>query len=65
MMLDLDEAIYSRRSELMFIEFGLDQMVMEPIYRERMLADDRPGHFSQIEREGLMVMSELLKEVEP
>ena len=64
-MTTLDEALYSRRSERMLQKFGLDLMVVEPIYRERMPSDDRDAHFTPIEREGLMVMSELLKEVQP
>ena len=50
------------RSERMLNEFGLTEAVAEPIFRERQRADDRPGSFTRIEYEGLMVMSQMYKE---
>jgi len=58
----LDEAIMARRSERMLQEFGLDQMVVEPIKRERQRVDDRPGSFTRIEYEGLRVVAQMWKE---
>jgi len=50
------------RSERMLNEFGLTEAVAEPIYRERQRADDRPGSFTRIEYEGLMVIAQMYKE---
>lgn len=56
-------AWFERRSERMLSEFGLTEPVHEPIYRERMPHDDKPAHFSPIERESLMVLASMRKEL--
>jgi hypothetical protein len=52
----------SRRSERMLHAFGLDLMVIEPVYRERMPYDDSEFRFTLIERQGLMVIGTMYKE---
>ena len=50
------------RSERLLNEFGLTEQVAEPIYRERMPADDKEGAFNRIEYEGLMVIAQMFRE---
>ena len=52
----------TRRSERMLYSFGLDLMVVEKVWRERMPADDKDYQFTPIEREGLMVLGTQYKE---
>lgn len=61
-MNDLDMALATRRSERMLQQFGLDQMVSEPIMRERTVLDDEPARLNYYERQGLMVVAEVCKE---
>lgn len=58
----LNEAIAARRSERMLREFGLNQMVSEPIHRELQTSDRWPYHFVPIEREALKVIGTMWKE---
>lgn len=50
------------RSEAILAEFGLTEMCIEPIYRERMPADERPGQLTRDERESVLVLAEMLRE---
>jgi len=60
-----DEAILNRRSErYLHYEFGLTEMVVEKVWRERLAIDDHPVQLNRIEREGLMVIASMLKKEE-
>ena len=52
------EEWYAKRSERMLSEMGLDQMVIEPIKRERVFDERNDYRFSPIEYQGLMVLAD-------
>lgn len=54
--------LLTRRSERILAEFGVDLMVAEPVYRERMEADEKPHPFTLIERQGLLALGTMWKE---
>lgn len=70
-MNDIDEALYARRSERMLRDAGqrvganLEIMVVERIWRERMPFDDQVDMrlFNRIERQGLMVLAQMRREL--
>lgn len=60
MSTDYEQLDKEWRSEQMLREFGLTEQIIEKIWRERLETDIKMTHnFTLIERQGLMVVAEM------
>ena len=62
-MSDLDHAIHARRASRWLLDLELTTEIHEKVWRERLAVDDRKFPFTRLEREGLMVVAEMRKEL--
>jgi hypothetical protein len=64
MSTDYEQLDREWRSERMLNEFGLTEQVTEKIWRERLETDTKMTHnFTLIERQGLMVVAEMRRDL--